>query len=251
MLKRMLMLLAIGSFSSGSVSAQTANVSSSKSVELRISATGQSVKAADYVLIYVPISTNADTASAARAANSAAITALTNALVAHGIDRNAITLMSASASLPMALIGNEAYDPGDTLQVPSAMKAMMPRKTALSTVRIRLSNVALFDNGREVFDQQNQAMTGAPLYSLNDDRAAKNEAIADAITKAKQDADAYGAPLGLRVDRITSISNYGDATPVVPDVNFFAQIMAGAQGGSTKSVTTKAQVWVNFVLVPR
>jgi uncharacterized protein YggE len=155
------------------------------------------------------------------------------------------------AATLFGFIGNEAYDPSDPPEVPQAMAATMARKTAYSTVRIRLTDAALVDRVREVLDQQNQSMTGAPTYALNDDRAAKNEAIADAIAKVRQDAEAYAAPLGLRVERITSVSSYGDVTQTLPDVNFLAQMMAGAQEGPSNSVTTRAQVWANFVLAPR
>ncbi|MES1984426.1 MAG: SIMPL domain-containing protein [Pseudomonadota bacterium] len=242
-------LLGIAPFAMGAANAQTTNAAKPGTVELRLNATGQSVKRADFVTIYVPISTNAETASAARSANSAAITTLTNALVERGIDRGSITLMPAATRF--GFIGNEAYDPSDTPQVPQGMAAMMARKTAYSTIRVRLTDASLVDRVREVLDQQNQSMTGAPTYALNDDRSAKNEAIADAIAKVRQDAEAYAAPLGLRVERITSVSSYGDATSTMPDVNFFAQMMAGTQEGPSNSVTTRAQVWVNFALVPR
>lgn len=241
-------LLSIAPIATAAANAQATNIAAPGAIELRLSATGQSVNRADYVTIYVPISTTGETASAARSANSAAITAVTNALVSHGVDRGAVTLLPATARF--GFVGNEAYDP-DTPQAPQGLAAMMARKTAFSTLQIRLSDPALVGRVRDALDEQNQAMSGAPLYSLKDERAAKNAAISDALAKARQDAEAYAVPLGLRVDRITSVSNYGDTTPTVPDVNFFARMMAGAQEGPANSVTTSAQVWVNFVLVPR
>jgi hypothetical protein len=53
-----------------------------------------------------------------------------------------------------------------------------------------------------------------------------------------------------RVERITSVSNYGDAKLQPPDAAYLARMMAGALD-SGKEVTTRVQVWVNFVLVPR
>jgi uncharacterized protein YggE len=250
MLKQTMLLLAIGAFANGAASAQTPGALTPGTVELKISAAGQSVKPADYVTVYVPISTNGDTAPAARAANSAAIATLTSALVAHGVDRDAITLLPPSGR--MGFVGNEAYDLSDGPLVPQAMTATMARKkSASSIVRIRLTNITLFDRVREVLDQQNLATLGAPLYALDDDRAAKNAAVAEAIGKAKQDAEAYAVPLGLRVERITSVSNYGDAASVVPDANFIMQMVMGTQDVAPGSVTTRVQVWVNFVLSSR
>ncbi len=242
-------LLGVAPFAMVAANAQTTNAAKPGAVELRLNATGQSVKRADFVTIYVPVSTSAETASAARSANRAAIATLTNALAGGGIDRGSITPMPAATRL--GFIGNEAYDPGDLPLAPQAMAGMMARKTASSTVRIRLTDITLVDRVRDVLDQQNQSMTGAPIYALNDDRAAKSEAIADAIAKVRQDAETYAAPLGLRVERITSVSSYGDATPTIPDVNFIAQMMTGGQDDPPNLVTTRAQVWADFVLVPR
>lgn len=249
MLKRTILCLAVGVFAHASASAQTPDPRLAPTVELRIVSTGQSVKTADYVTIYVPISTNADTTSSARAANNAAIAKLTNALVAHGVGRDAITVIPSSGR--MGFIGNEAYDPSDASSEPASVATLTARKSAFSTVRIRLTTIASLDGVQAVLDQQNLTMLGGPLYSLNDDRVARNAAVADAIVKAKQDADAYAAPLGMRVERITSVSNYGDATPTVPDANFLMQMMIGSQEPASGSVTTRVQVWVNFVLGPR
>lgn len=239
-------LLGIAQFAIVSANAQTTNAAKPNTVELRLSAAGQSVKRADFVTIYVPISTNAETASAARTANLATITALTDALVRRGIDRNSIKLMPPAARFD--IVGNAAYDPSDT---PQMIAALMARKMASSTIRIRLTDIAAVDRVREVLDQQNQAMTGAPVYSLSDDRVAKNEAIADAIAKVQKDAEAYTAPLGLRVERIVSVSSYGDVAPTMPDMSIFTQMMVGAQEEASNSVITRAQVWVNFALIAR
>jgi uncharacterized protein YggE len=208
---------------------------------------GQSVRPADLITISVPITGRAETAAAARAANGAAITALTEALVKHGIDRRAITMLPASARF--GFVGNEASDP-EMASPPRDMAAMMARKTASSTLRIRLADPAMVSRVQDALDDQNQAMMGAPFYSLRDERTAKAAAIEDALTKVRQDADAYAASLGLRVERITSVSNYGDATPTMADVDFFTRMMSGAQDDRANSVTTRTQIWVNFVLTP-
>jgi uncharacterized protein YggE len=69
-------LLGVAPFAMVAANAQTTNAAKPSTMELRLNATGQSVKPADFVTIYVPISTNAETASTARSANSAAITTL-------------------------------------------------------------------------------------------------------------------------------------------------------------------------------
>lgn len=248
MVKRAAFLVAIGAVANVTASAQTVSAGTS-TVELRISATGQSVQPADYVTIYVPISTSGDTVLAARAANGAAVAKLTAALMARGVERSAVTLLTSFGRL--GFIGNEAYDPNDGSMAPQTLADMAARKSASSTIRIRLTNTSLFDSVRDVLEQQNLTPLGSPLYELNDDRAARTAAVANAIATARQDADAYAAPLGLRVVRITSVSNYGDATPVIPDANFLLRMMTGPQEPTAKSVETRAQVWVNFVLAPR
>jgi uncharacterized protein YggE len=241
-------LLFVAAIAPATASAQAAGAVSPGGIELHLMATGESVNHADYVTFYVPISTTGENASAARSANSAAIAALTSALVSRGVDRAAITLLPASTRF--GFVGNAAYDP-DIPQVPPGSAAAMKRKSAFSTLQIRLSDPALFRRVQDALDEQNQAMIGAPSCSLKDDRAAKNAAISDALAKARQDAEAYAAPLGLRVDRITSVSNFGDANSAIPDANFLTRMMFGVPEDSADSVTTSAQVLVDFVLVPR
>lgn len=239
------MLFAVSGTASAA-DAQTIGATAPGTVDLSISATGQSVKRADQVTIRVPITSSGATNAAAKAANSAAEAALINALVASGIDRRAIT--SHPGVSQFGFVGNEAYNLG-ALEAPQA-PGNMARKTAHSVLQIRLTDTALISRVEGVLNQQNQAMNSTPLYSLRDDRAARNAAIADALANARQEADAYATPLGLRVDRITSVSNYG-ATRTSPDVESFMRMLAGTQEGDPDMVTTRAEAWVNFVLVPQ
>lgn len=218
------------------------------SVELSLEATGQNLSRADLVTIYVPITTYAETAAEARSANRAAISTLTNALVSKGIDASTISMLPANATL--GFVGNEAFSG----EAPQNETARMQRRTAHSTLQVRLTDAALLDRVRETLDGQNLTMSGVPRYSLKDDRSAKSLAVADALAKVRQDAEAYAAPLGLRIDRIVSISNHGDAANPFFDSEYVLRVMTGTHAPDSidkNMVTTNARVRVKFVLVPR
>jgi len=221
-------------------------------IELRITATGQFVSRADVVTIYVPITTQGKTSSAARAANSQAIAALTVALVSRGIGRESVTM--ASPGMRYGFMGNQ----GGASEVRADIVEETPTaewKTAYSTVKIRLNSPALLSRVLEALDAENRAMAGTPIYSLRDERPAKNAATADALARARLEAEVYASSLGLRVDRITGVSNYNAApSQYGADPDTLMRIMSGEPNDNATDrggVTSNSQVWVDFILVPR
>lgn len=216
-------------------------------VLLQISANGSSRDKADTVTILVPISTTGATASAARAANEASIERLKKALVARGVPAGSASVVPMQGSF--GFIGNETANldllPG------TAFAAAGREKSARSLIQIILTNPAMMSAVRAALDAENQAMTGPPVYALKDDRPASAAASADAIAKARRQADLSAAALGLRVARIVRVSNYGEQTNEVPDYESMARMMMGARADEGDQVVTRARVWIDFVLQPR
>ena len=216
-------------------------------VLLQLSARGSVHNPADLITINIPISAWGNTAIAARAADQAIIDRVKHALVARGIDPNAITLAPMNGAR-MGFIGNEEDMP--VVASPQGLGATLNRKTAQAMLQVKLSDPARAQIVRDVLDSENQAMAGAPTFSLKDDRIAHRAAIADAIARARSDAEAYAAALGLHVVGIIRVSNQDQATQ---DAESYADMMRQmmGQGESSNDVVTQARVSIDFRLAPR
>ena len=216
-------------------------------VLLQLSARGSVHSPADLITINIPISASGDTAIAARAADQATLDRVKHALVAKGIDPNAITLAPMNATR-IGFIGNEGDYPAAAS--PEGPGAALNRKTAQAMLQVKLSDPARVQIVRDVLDSENQAMAGAPTFSLKDDRIAHRAAIADAIARARSDAEAYAAALGLHVVGIIRVSNQDQATQ---DAESYADMMRQmmGQGEGSNDVVTQARVSIDFRLAPR
>ena len=94
----------------------------------------------------------------------------------------------------------------------------------------------------------------APEYRLDDDSAARRSARADAIRRARADADAYAASLNMRVARVLRVTERSGLD--------FMSLMAGANNGMLRQlegiergrdaeVKTLVMVGVDYALAPR
>jgi uncharacterized protein YggE len=92
-----------------------------------------------------------------------------------------------------------------------------------------------------------------PDYELADDRAARRAAKADALAKAKEEADAYAAMLGMRVSRLLRVGERGAADMTDPS-EILAYVKAARAGGGVtdeRKVETTVRLAVDYALVPR
>ncbi|MEO7690211.1 MAG: SIMPL domain-containing protein [Sphingomonas sp.] len=215
-------------------------------VLLQVSAMGSVHNPADDITITIPITASSSTAIAARAANQAVIDRLKRALIAKGIDPNAISLAPMN-SPRIGFIGNETDMSGFPSQ---GLNMAQNRKTANSVLQVKLSETAGIRTVRDVLDAQDQGMVGAPAFSLKDDRAAHQAAVKDAIAKARADAESYAAALGLHVVSITRVSNQGPEG-AFPEAYLAVMRTMTGQGGESDDVVTEARVWIDFKLAPR
>jgi uncharacterized protein YggE len=218
-------------------------------VLLQISATGSSQNRADAITMLVPIHTSGESASAARAANKAKIESLKKALVAHGVEAGTVSLIQ--PQMPFGFVGNAAAFDLAEPDTSAVLAAAAHKKSAESLGQISLTDPAMVGAVREVVDAEDQGMAGAPVYALKDDKAARGAANADAIARARQQAEASAAALGMQVARITRVSNYGQPVSEHADYATVTRMMMGARGGAGDQVVTEARVWVDFILKPR
>ena len=210
-------------------------------VTLQIVARGVVTSAADKVTVSVGIPGKGTTAAAASAAADAKLASVTRALAAVGVAGDAITVQPTGGGLlgMMSGIGDmTTVDVGDGT----------PEKSTVRTVQIRLPDVAKLQQVRDVLAAQDIAGIGAPELALTDDRAARAAAITDAVTKARGEADTYASAVGLRVLRITRVSNQ---SPQLFDMNQLDVLKRMTNLGGARDVTTDATVAIDFVMGPR
>lgn len=237
--------LAIACLSLVGASAQAQNGAASGEVLLQISATGSARNAPDSVIINVQIMTTGDTAVAARAAGVAKTEALIRALTANGVDKAAISQVRTSASA-FGFIGNEAAG----VDYPQRLNPGSEPRLAQSIVRIKLRSLSQIGQVREVLDSQNLTMAGIPFLALGDEREARRAAIADAVLKARQDAETYASVAGFRVLRIVRISNQSARLDTLESYSDLIRGMGSLQAADPDTVTTSASVTIDFMIGP-
>jgi uncharacterized protein YggE len=89
-------------------------------------------------------------------------------------------------------------------------------------------------------------------FSLGDDRRARNAAIADGIRKARLDADAYAAALGLRVSRVISANDQAAQSAFsFPDYDKVFERFTGQSDVKSGMVRTSTNVVVKVGLKQR
>lgn len=218
---------------------------SSSDTTLHIMASGMIKSRADRLLIRIPIEEKAQNAKDARAAAQAKIDRLQAALSSIGIASTSVIIRLVNN---FGFLGNEAN--GDEPAI-AALHLASPsiERTASSLVEITLADPGQVKKVNMVLDDLNLAMLGNPRPSLIDERAARNAAIADAIGKARAEAESYAAGLGLSVGRINHVSN--DCGGGSADYKMMMAGWSAMFNGNDLMVETTASACVDFVLEKR
>jgi uncharacterized protein YggE len=104
---------------------------------------------------------------------------------------------------------------------------------------------------QELLDQKDAVTLESPLFELSDNRAARSAAIADAIQKARLDADAYAAALGMRVSRLTRVKDQNAQASPFGNYAELVEKMVQQKSGPRGKVETDVNVVIEFALAPR
>ncbi|SEM80958.1 Uncharacterized conserved protein YggE, contains kinase-interacting SIMPL domain [Sphingomonas gellani] len=204
----------------------------------------------EIALFRLTVTGRADDAGAARAACEAALHDLRTKLRSVGVPDAAVTVLPAQTA-QIGFIGNEAYSDDDAPN-PAAAAPLMAmdkqRKVVTVGVQIELTDMSRLASVRQLLMGRDDVVAQPPTLSLRDDTAARRSAIAQAIAKAKAEADAYSVPLGLRVSRIIRVFDPA-ATSEQPQV--WSQMTAIMNGSNGNEVITDARVGMDVVLAPR
>jgi len=121
-------------------------------------------------------------------------------------------------------------------------------KTASVGLQIELNDMTRLAAVRKLLSEREDVIAQPIILTLRDDSAARREAVAQAIAKARREADAYSGALGLRVARIVRVFDPA-ATSEQPQV--WTQMIAMMNGGTGEEVVTDARVGMDVVLAPR
>lgn len=205
---------------------------------LTLSAEGKSARTPDIAGFSAGITTLGRTASAAMAANAAAMTRVIAALKAAGIaDRDVQT-----SDLSLNPIFDNAPNTGDRPRITGYQ--------AGNTVTVRARVIA--DTGR-VIDTLVSAganEVNGPNFALDQPEAALDEARTAAVASARRRADLYARAAGLKVLRIVTISESGGFSPQ-PMMMMARKAMDVSTPVAAGEVALTANITVQFELAPQ
>jgi uncharacterized protein YggE len=124
--------------------------------------------------------------------------------------------------------------------------------TAMATLQITIRDLGRMAAVRAALEGSGVIMA-PPAYSLADDSAARNAARAQAMQKARAEAESYAASLNMRVVRIVRITErigLEGLNLILTDTQAFNRIFTRMWRPAT-DVDTMVAVGVDFALAPR
>jgi uncharacterized protein YggE len=241
-------------------------------VLLEINALGTVSSRADYATLTVTITAGGETEAGARTATETKIREARAALRALGVADAAIVVRPITTSL---------NPPPDTFEGGDMAMTMATENTAMA-----VENAAMDENSMMAMDEVppspaasgqaqmeivirnvervaavQQALSGhgiyafggVPVYALNDAAAPRRQARAQAIQKARADAEAYAASLGMRVVRIVRVTErigLDGLSLFVSEANALARLFSPSLLLGP-DIPTMVAVGVDFALAPR
>lgn len=146
--------------------------------------------------------------------------------------------------------------PGGAQQPPIRVELVPPHPepSVNSNIEIVLRDAAKVDTLLAAIRQAGGATYGRPRFTLSDDTQVRRAARAEALAKARAEADAYASSLGMRVARMVRVTERGT-------VDFMSVMLGEMTGGpeglrnlrepSGGKVPVLVFVGVDFVLAPR
>lgn len=203
---------------------------------LSVNAEGTSEARPDLATINLGVTTEGQTAAAALAENARRMTALTQALRRAGVAERDIQTSNVS------VYPQQQY-----------VEGQQPRITGYQANNSVTAKVRNINNTGRVIDAAVAAggnTVNGVSFSHADPDAQLDIARRDAIAEARRRAELYASALGLRVNRIVSVSEGGGYAPPVPMAveRFAAGDAAASTPISPGEVETRVSVAVTFEL---
>lgn len=221
--------------------AQDGRRGGSTEATLQITARGSVETPADDVTATAAITGTGKTDAAAAASARAKLDTMTRSLAAIGVSAAAITEQPVSETDTMMTIA-------DTMEASATDEE---GKTARRVVQIRVGSAAKLREVGEVLMRQDAEQVGTPTLALTDDAAARQAAIVKAVAKARADAETYAATIGMRVLRITRVTNQSPKLVDIDEADFVKRMATLGMAGTPSGVTTSATVTIEFAIGTR
>jgi uncharacterized protein YggE len=237
--------LALGAAVPGGVAwAQGATLAAN---EIKVEIYAQGAALADYVVLNISGDDSSESEDEARVSLHEREQQLVALLALHGVDRSKIKIgepevtsrkasrweveearYEAAAPAEIAVTVTEEvapaeeaapYDPyaDDDFVAPTYW-------TASSTVEIELESIEVLQELVEASGTPYSYRSLYPQFGFRDEAAGQARAIADAIAKARADAETYAAAMGYQVVRVVGISNEGKPLNLIDTVALVAEL---------------------------
>jgi uncharacterized protein YggE len=185
---------------------------------LSLSAEGQSRRTPDIAMFSAGVVTQSATASEALADNSRRMDAVVAALKRAGIaDRDIQTSainLSPRYSNPERDAQLMARQTGQPYIPPEQTAPKIVGYEARNTVQVRVRDLSNMGKVIDTLVRVGANEVNGPNFTLEDQKAALDEARLEAVTEGRQRAELYARAAGMRVARILSISEGGGYYPV-------------------------------------
>ena len=189
---------------------------------LSLTAEGQSRRTPDIAMFSAGVVTQARTASEAMGDNSRKMDQVVTALKRAGIaDRDIQTSainLSPVYSNPERDAQIRARQTGQPYIPPEETAPRIVGYQARNTVQVRVRDLGNMGRVIDALVDVGANEVNGPNFTLEDQRAALDEARTQAIAEGRQRAELYARAAGLKVARILSISEGGGYYPVQRDI---------------------------------
>ena len=222
-------------------------------VLLETNAIGITTSPATSARISLTVSAEAASEADARRAAATAIQRVTAAARAAGVPAADIDASDINVSAAMSDMYNMTMDPTEM----NAMEAsgMENAHYASATVVIRMRNAGATPALHRSLNAIENVDASIPEYSLDDDSAPRRAARAEAVRKARADAESYAAALGMRLSRVLRVTErtgldflgmaFSESNTAMRTFRDYERSMAEGQ------VMTFVVVGVDYALAPR
>jgi len=231
------------------VAAETSPALRDDEIAVEVAATGVSILPADKATVTLNLRKTGATNREARANVRALADQLTAELIQFGLPKQSVDFEEPTNRL--GFVGNEAVS---EMMESMGQASPTPKRpvSASASLKLTISDLALLPKLRGLIDQKDAVVMENPAFSLSDDRRARNAAINDATSKARLDADAYAAALGMRVRRVIRAKDQAaQATLLFPEYEKMFERFTGQSDVKSGMVKTSVRVILEFALTPR
>ncbi|WP_294121266.1 SIMPL domain-containing protein [Sphingomonas sp.] len=219
-------------------------------IAIEIAATGASMAPADRATVTLNLRKSGPTNAEARANVRALADQLTTELVALGLPRQSIDLEEPTNRF--GFIDNEAASAAILEDIGQVAPTVKRPVSASASLELTITDLAFLPKLRGLIDQRDAVVMQNPAFSLINDRQNRNAAIGDAMSKARMDADAYAAALGMKVVRVIGARDQAaQNTFMFPEYDKMIERFTGLSEVKSGLVKTSIRAIVEFALAPR